>query len=267
MQLDSRDGGSIAVVPALLDVTSDSPEVAEIQRLLERWSQGLEAFQARSDSAGAAAYEATWRHLLLITFQDDLPVDYWPNGGSRWFEITRNLLENRDDTFWDDSTTARTESASDVLELAMQAAYNELRDVLGANADDWRWGDLHTALFENQTLGQSGIGPVEWLFNRGAPHNVDGGPSLLNATGWTVTEGYFVDWVPSMRMIVDLSDLANSTSVHTTGQSGHAFHGNYADMIEMWTDGNQHPMLWGLPVVQEAARNTLLLVPIGGSSS
>lgn len=265
MQLDSRDGGALAVVPALLDVSSNSSEVVEMQSLLERWSLGLEAFQARSDSAGAAAYEATWRNLLLIAFQDDLPSDYWPEGGSRWFEVVRSLLQHPDDPLWDDSTTATTENAADVLEQALLAAHNELSDLLGANSDDWRWGDLHTATFENQTLGQSGIGPIEWLFNRSAPHDVDGGPSLINATGWTVTEGYFVDWVPSMRMIVDLGDLANSWAMHTTGQSGHAFHGNYADMIEPWTAGNQHPMPWGEPMVADAARNTLMLVPIGGS--
>jgi penicillin amidase len=65
-------------------------------------------------------------------------------------------------------------------------------------------------------------------------------------------------------MVIDLGDLAGSTSIHTTGQSGHAFHGNYADMIEMWTDGDQHPMLWDSSSVDEAAANILILVPLTG---
>ncbi|MDH3464140.1 MAG: penicillin acylase family protein, partial [Acidimicrobiia bacterium] len=260
MQMDGRDGSAIAVVPALLATGSSSSAVIEIQDLLREWSLGLEGFQTRADSAGAAAYSATWRHLLLETFADDLPEDYHPAGGSRWFAIIDKLLENPEDPFWDDKRTVEIETAPDILERAMETAHTELTDLLG-DAEDWRWGDLHTAVFENQTLGQSGIGPVDWLFNRSAPADIGGGPSIVNATGWTVTEGYFVDWVPSMRMVVDLGNLAASTSVHTTGQSGHAFHGNYADMIEMWVEGGQHPMLWSLADVEAAARNTLILVP------
>lgn len=93
------------------------------------------------------------------------------------------------------------------------------------------------------------------------PAEFGGGPSIINAAGWNAAEGYAVDWVPSMRMVIDLGDLSRSTAIHTTGQSGHAFHANYADMLEMWADGDQHPMLWGLSQVEEAAANTLILDP------
>jgi penicillin amidase len=90
---------------------------------------------------------------------------------------------------------------------------------------------------------------------------VGGGPSIVNAVGWNAAESYVVDWVPSMRMVVDLGDFAESTSIHTTGQSGHAFHANYADMIELWADGGRHPMLWGRSGVEDGAANTLTLTP------
>jgi penicillin amidase len=64
-----------------------------------------------------------------------------------------------------------------------------------------------------------------------------------------------------MRMVVDLGDFAESTSIHTTGQSGHAFHANYADMIELWADGRRHPMLWESSGVEDGAANTLTLIP------
>jgi penicillin amidase len=142
----------------------------------------------------------------------------------------------------------------------MSEAHDELSGLLG-DSDDWRWGELHTATFENQSLGQSGIAAIEWLFNRSAPDRVGGGPSIVNAVGWNAAESYVVDWVPSMRMVVDLGDFAESTSIHTTGQSGHAFHANYADMIELWADGGRHPMLWGRSGVEDGAANTLTLTP------
>lgn len=47
-----------------------------------------------------------------------------------------------------------------------------------------------------------------------------------------------------MRMIVDLGDLNNSVTVHTTGQSGHAYHEPYIDMAEMWANIEYYPMIW-----------------------
>ena len=47
-----------------------------------------------------------------------------------------------------------------------------------------------------------------------------------------------------MRMIVDLADLSRSLAIHTTGQSGHAFHPHYVDMTDLWRTFQYLPMLW-----------------------
>jgi penicillin amidase len=64
-----------------------------------------------------------------------------------------------------------------------------------------------------------------------------------------------------MRMIVDLSNLSNSLSMHTTGQSGHAFHPHYIDMADPWRSLQYHPMLWERGQVESAAESHLRLVP------
>ncbi len=66
-----------------------------------------------------------------------------------------------------------------------------------------------------------------------------------------------------MRMVVDLGDLTRSEAIHTTGQSGHAYHRHYADMIERWTDGGFHPMRWTREQVEADTAATLTLVPGG----
>ena len=150
---------------------------------------------------------------------------------------------------------------NEILVESMADAHTELTELRGEDMGDWNWGALHTATFENQTLGRSGIGPIEWLFNRTAPARVGGSPDLVNAVGWDTDESYVVDWVPSQRMVVDLSDFDSSTFVHTTGQSGHAFHPNYDSMIEMWVDGVHGPMPWSRAAVEDATSDTLTLVP------
>ena len=51
---------------------------------------------------------------------------------------------------------------------------------MGSDPDGWRWGRLHTLMLTNQSFGESGIGPIEWLFNRG-PYELGGGSSIVNA--------------------------------------------------------------------------------------
>jgi penicillin amidase len=125
---------------------------------------------------------------------------------------------------------------------------------------DWRWGDLHTATFKNMGLGQSGIAPLEWLLNRG-PYEVDGTGGVPNATSYNLQEPFEVSSLPSQRMIVDLQYFENSLSMHTTGQSAHAFHKHYADFIDPWRNIEYHPMLWTRGQVEAAADDYLLLLP------
>lgn len=262
MQLDARDGSAEFVVPALLDVDDTGNDtISELQTELEGWATGNAAFQAESRSTGAAIYMAIWRQLLANTFHDELPEDYSPTGGSQWFEVVRGIIDDPSASWWDDVTTPETEDREDILFASMLDADEELTNLLGADGGEWNWGAIHIAEFENQSFGTSGIAPIEWLFNRTAPARVGGSTSLVNAVGWDADKSYRVDWIPSQRMVVDLADLDSSTFVHSTGQSGHAFHPNYDSMIEMWTDGDQGMMPWSRNVVESITADTLVLTP------
>jgi penicillin amidase len=136
----------------------------------------------------------------------------------------------------------------------------ELEGMQGKDPTTWNWGEMHAATFRNGTLGESGIPPIETLFNRG-PFATGGGDSIVNATGWSVKDGYETNWLPSMRMIVDLGDLNNSVTVHTTGQSGHAYHPHYDDMSPMWANVEYYSMLWDEQAIAAKAEGHLLLKP------
>lgn len=62
-------------------------------------------------------------------------------------------------------------------------------------------------------------------------------------------------------MIVDLSDLDSSLTIHTTGQSGQLFHRHREDFISMWQEVEYRPMLFGREAVEANAEATLTLVP------
>ena len=253
MQFDNRNGFAPVLVPLLLPIKVGGPIPSAVD-LLRTWD-----FQQPADSAAAAFYNTTWRHLLLRTF-DELPADQKPDGGSRWYEVMRRLLADPSSTWWDDRSTPTVEGRDDILGYALADGYTVLHNRLGKDPSKWKWGDIHTLTLQNATFGKSGIGPIEWLFNVG-PEGVSGGDAIVNATGWDAAEGYEVDAVPSMRMIVDLSNLDDSRWIQFTGNSGHAFHSNYSDQFELWRNGQNLPMRWDRGTIESESADTLTLTP------
>jgi penicillin G amidase len=188
-------------------------------------------------------FNAFWRAFIKNTFNNEMPEErYYLDGGSRVNEIMRHI--SSDSAWWDDKSTVDVvETREDIVKKSFEQGISELEDMFGKDTSKWTWGEMHTSTFRNGTLGESGIGPIEALFNRG-PYPTSGGESIVNATGWSIKDGYETNWLPSMRMIVDLGNLDNSITVHTTGQSGHAYHPHYIDMAELWANVEYYPMLW-----------------------
>ena len=128
----------------------------------------------------------------------------------------RYLLEQPNNKWWDDAKTKdRVETRDEILAKSFKDAYDEMVNRYTEDTKNWAWGKLHTASFQNATLGKSGIAPIEWLFNRNG-YQTAGGASIVNATGYRIAKPsdkrtdaktFEVTAVPSMRMIVDLADL------------------------------------------------------------
>ncbi len=256
MHGDSKNLNAEALTPILLSLELDSELATVRNQFLADWD-----YQEHADSVSATVFETFWWHLLTDTFQDDLPKDYLPEGGARWYVVMRDLIQQPDSQWWDDKETDAVETRDDMFIRAFDEAVTQLKKEHGKDSAKWPiWGELHSATFRNQTLGESGIGPIEALFNRG-PYVTGGGKSVVDATGWTVGESFEVDWLPSEREIVDLSNLDASLALHTTGQSGHAFDKHYADMAPMWADVQYYPMWWEQASVKADAEDHLRLVP------
>ena len=255
MQGDDLDLNAKKLVPILLQVSLNDPNLDEVRSILQGWD-----YQDQMDSAPAALFASFWKHLLADTFDDELPEKYWPAGSSRWFTVVGAIADQPDSPWWDNKTTPEVETRDQIFQQALGEAVTELDSKLGKTPADWKWGDLHTLTFRNQSLGDSGVAPIDALLNRG-PFRTSGGSSIVNATGWDASDSYEVVSLPSMRMIVDLSNLANSLSIHTTGESGHAFNPHYIDMADLWRTIQYHSMLWTQNQVEEAAVDHLRLLP------
>jgi penicillin G amidase len=255
MQGDNFSGIADAIIPVLLNVPLNDAHLSQLRETFRQWDR-----EERIDSSQAALFEVFWKHLLADTFHDDLPEDQWPSGGSRSSQVIRDLLTHPDSAWWDNRKTPDKETRDDILKLAFSEAVQELEKRFGTNPQNWRWGGLHTVSYKNAVFGNTGIALLDWLFNRG-PYPTAGGSAIVNATSWDATESYEVTSLPSMRMLVDFSDFDHSLTVHSPGQSGHAFHRHYNDLVDLWRNIRYYPMLWSRKDVEANTKEVLYFEP------
>ena len=204
------------------------------QRLLRGWD-----FTQDADSAAAAYFNAVWRNLLAADLRRPAAGERrGPRAAAAGSRSWPTLLEEPNNHWWDDvETDGVKEGRDDILLAAVRDARDELVRLQSGVPSNWTWGHQHTLHLENQTIGavrQRLVG--EALVNRGPWELGRRHRASSTPIGWNASEGYEVDWVPSMRMVVSLADLDDSTWVNLTGASGHAFSPHYTDQTELWAE-------------------------------
>ncbi|HEU5204189.1 MAG TPA: penicillin acylase family protein [Candidatus Limnocylindrales bacterium] len=229
------------------------------------------------DSLGCAAWSMFEYHLHRDLFDDELGTlarDY-VGSGPAWV-LVNQLVDEPEASWWDDVATAERETSMAIINRALDEAGSALSTSYGPPSG-WTWGRLHTATFQEQTVGKSGIGPLEWYFNDG-PHAVPGAAGAVNNTYYRFRRAYpdpldpdyvpvGVDRVfevtnmPSMRFVIDMTDLDGARIVITTGQSGNPFDHHYNDLIEPWRTGETVPLPFTPAALDAAAAQTLVLQP------
>ena len=102
---DDYNASAAYMVPLLMQLDLQDEHLTTVRELLTGWD-----FQDQMDLAAPALYNAFWRATLARTFHDQLPEDYWPDGGDAWFEIMRRIVQDPNSGWWDDITTSPVET-------------------------------------------------------------------------------------------------------------------------------------------------------------
>jgi penicillin amidase len=267
IQGDTYNPVAARLVPLLLQVKTDSSFAftEQARALLKGWK-----YDQPPNSPAAAYFNAVWARLLDIAFGDELPEGARPDGGQRWFEVVRHLLDEQKNPWWDDKRTPDVvESETEDLRQAMIQARLDLTRILGKDPQRWQWGHLHQLRLTGEPLGDLGVTSVlHPLLNQG-PIEVGGGSSLVDAMGWDASSGAFdsttfnVIDAPSMRMIVDLANLDGSRWVNATGVSSHPGQAHYADQVDAWARNETYPWPFSSGAVGRTTTDTLTLKGAG----
>jgi penicillin amidase len=126
----------------------------------------------------------------------------------------------------------------------VEANMDELAGLQGPDPAGWRWGDAHQARSEHRPFSRVPA-LARWFEPSvgmgGDTHSVVATRVIL-APG---SEGrlYDTDHSASLRAVYDLADRRRSGVMHSTGQSGIVFSGDYRRFVEPWSRGERVP-LW-----------------------
>lgn len=235
------------------------PELQVVVNAMRNWDGKLDL-----ESPLASVFEATIRQavrLLLEHWLGDLGPrvqgkgafpGQWPEHSWEWF---LHLLEQPNSPWFD---LGNGERRDDVLKKALQQSVDFLKQELGPQMKDWKWGKLHQLTFGHILGGQK---PLDRVFNLGPfPIGGDGNTIWSSFTSYCDLRRRPMTG-PPFRFIADLGDLDHCWSLLVPGQSGHLASPHHADGIRPWFDGNYHPMLYRREDVEQNLEARLELTP------
>jgi len=258
IQADTLGLPAQALRPALLAVPPAGEREKKALDEVRRWD-----LRYTAESVGAAIFEAWYWHLLGETLGDELGPDVFKEyrivGMSQVPSIV-DLLARPDDPLFDDRRTPAVERRDDIVRRSLTQAVAWLAEHHGEDPAGWTYGRVHAVTFVHSPLGQSGIAPLERLFNS-RTYPAPGTAFTVDAAVADVTKPFVVNFGTAQRMIVDLGDLEGSTWVNSTGQDAQLFRRHREDQIPKWAAVEDYPMSFGEAAVRAHPEARLTLVP------
>ncbi|HEX9035913.1 MAG TPA: penicillin acylase family protein [Ktedonobacterales bacterium] len=237
-------------------------EAGKAAALLQGWNGAM-----TRDSVAATVYEVTAGMLARETLEPVLGKKlygiYQSNvDASEIYSVLISLVSEPIPPFFGVTSSVNAENGRDVaVARAMRDAYDQLVKTYGADTSKWTWGTLHTATFAHPLAS---VSPLNLIFGV-APVARPGDNTTINVGGdgdySADPPSYDQHTVPSMREIIDLSNLDNSLWITTTGESGQPFSAHYHDMVPLWDQNEYQPMAFSPSALSKLTASVLTLTP------
>lgn len=265
MQINNFDYSAAYVLPYVFNnVYIDSQVLTE----LKEWAISEEKFEMNIESTGAAAWAVFYKTLAEQTFEELVVFDkagneisLQPGNSDSTSEIFRTLLKDPNHIMWDDVNTSGKENLTDILERTLSISDKTIVEIFdSSDSNDWKWGKIHTITYPTNLLGEAGIPILTGLVNIG-PVETSGSNFAINSTDWGFRDDFTIGSYPSMRMVVDLSNLDNSRTVLPSGQSGHVMSKYYDDQVDNWIENDMYANYFSREIVELNQKDLMYLRP------
>jgi penicillin amidase len=209
------------------------------------------------DSHPAILIKCYLFYLKILTFNDELHEMRQELENPHVFRdivMEKVYFKNLEHWFDDIGTTDSVETRETISREAMRMALAEVKDK--------SLGDLQF-LTQGHPFSQNAV--LDFLFDlsRG-PFSRAGTNSTLNATTARKNPdgGFDVLVGPSMRLIIDFSDLNQTTVVFPAGQSGHPLSDHFFDFYELWSTDAEWTVPFERELVINQAESELRFIPV-----
>jgi penicillin amidase len=257
MQMDYLSTDARENVPFILHAHPDSSVYGNDTRTalvyLRNWD-----FVFKKEDIATTIYNAFMLNLMRNTFADEMGEELFQKYiflSSMVNRAVTDLLKRDHSTWFDNVKTEQAETRDDIIRESLKDAMGQLKQQLGNETKNWRWGNLHTVTFQHP-FGRGGV--LDKVFNVG-PFPVGGATTTVNNAEFSYIRPYRNTLGPSMRQIVDLADIDTSLIVITTGQSGQPFFKHYDDQVQLWLNGGYIKMVTNRRAIEGSGWNVMVM--------
>jgi penicillin amidase len=242
------------MIQVLQDRFSDN-KARQAKEILSKWD-----FMMTKNSVGACIFEMTYQKMMANIFGDELGEDLL----AKYLETTlfppraiRVMLKKGRSPWFDDVNTLKEENMADIIEKSLRQTFRQLSEMIGNDVAEWTWGHIHTLTFEHVFAKKK---PLDRIFNIG-PFAVGGSHLTINKRQYAYAHPYHANLGASQRMIVDLDNVGHAFHVLPTGESGQLGSRHYNDQINLYLNGQYHPVWTDRQALEKHRQGTLTLRP------
>jgi penicillin G amidase len=246
------------IFEAYKDTINISPDEKEFLSLLKSWDYEMKLY-----SPAATVFAEFEIILYKNIYKDKLGNDLFKN-----YIFLKNIpvrntsrLLKEANSWMFDILGGKTENRNDIVRICFKEAINNLKEKYH-NTDylKWYWGEAHKVIIKHPLGIVAALSPV---LNIG-PYEIGGnGTTIANSEysfSFSIEKKEFESFLgPSMRFIIDMSNVSYYQSILPTGQSGQPHHQHYKDQTRLWLNGEYKTV-----VTRDytKARNKLTLVSV-----
>lgn len=255
-QQDTVNTMARTMAPVFARILKVAPVTRDMAKILDTWD-----YRDDPDKAAPAVFQAVYRELARLTFEDELGPELTATMLGSWYfwqERFQQMVVAEAGPWFDDAATpdVREDFVNRVL-VAGKSAHRMLAERMGDNPYRWKWGKVHRMTWVSP-VRRSGFGKD---MMGGGSHPYPGSGETLYRGIYDFNAPFDVTVSAALRMVVDFSDPDRVMAVLPGGVTGRVFHPHHTDQIDAFLSGA--PAYWWFSDAAIAAhtRTTMTLAP------